>query len=457
MQRIHGLQLVVVLGAAFTLASTAAAQTPASAPAPSAKAEDLFHEALRLVAQQQWPEAEQKFLAAWALNPSYDVAANLGQTEYRLGKHRDAAEHLAYAIRNWPLVGKREPRERAEKRLVEVRTLVASLKVHVNVAGATVLVDGTPVGRSPLDAEVFVDAGTHTVEAKLDGYADARAQVTVEKGATAAPALALERPAPAPPPTGTGSAAPPPVPGARRSVVPGAVMGGAAGVAVAVGVGLIVVGAQKRTSAETMAMSILAAHHSCVAKPRTSTPGAPGEEHDDDLGHAARRRRGNADRGGWARGRRRRLLPLADAAPPAGHRLVGVPGGWAHGRCTDDGRELRGYDDANERANGCRARAPRCSKRAVCGLRNGLRRRLPAADEPRAGGCRARRRVRVLGRSDHGPRDRDRRVRRLRERERGAREATGSRRRRSRPSPRPPRRSRRACSRARGCTPRRRR
>jgi hypothetical protein len=134
------------------------------------------------VKQKKWAEAEAKLLGALALNPSYDVAVNLGQTQYRLGKYRDAAENIAFALRSWPIVAKKEQREAAVKRLEEVRKLVATVTIRVSVPGAMVLVDGKEIGRSPLTAEVFVDPGTRTIEAKLAGFLDAKQTITTVKG-----------------------------------------------------------------------------------------------------------------------------------------------------------------------------------------------------------------------------------------------------------------------------------
>jgi hypothetical protein len=162
---------LVLVGTEPTLAAaqTAGATSPASEDAAS-RADALFKAANDDLAKQKWAEAEAKLLAAFALNRSYDIAANLGNTQYRLGKYRDAAEHLAFAVRSWPVIGKREQREFSAKRLADVRKLVASVTVRVSLPGAKVLIDGKEVGLSPLAAEVFVEPGRRTIEAKLEGH-----------------------------------------------------------------------------------------------------------------------------------------------------------------------------------------------------------------------------------------------------------------------------------------------
>ncbi|HTE17232.1 MAG TPA: hypothetical protein VK689_02495, partial [Armatimonadota bacterium] len=112
-----------------------------------------------LYAGQKWQEAEEAFLGAWAIRKTYDIAANLGHAEHKLGKWRNAAEHFAFALRNWPFAGKPEPRELARQRFEEVRAKVGAVTIEVSVAGAEVAIDGKTVGVSPLPAEAYVEPG----------------------------------------------------------------------------------------------------------------------------------------------------------------------------------------------------------------------------------------------------------------------------------------------------------
>ncbi|MGK4007416.1 PEGA domain-containing protein [Sorangium sp. So ce1036] len=142
-------------------------------------------------------EAEAALESAWELSPTFDMAYNLGNTKYQMKKHREAAQHLSYALRNWPLIkaaARLKPiaeQRLAEQRLAESRPLVGAVTVAVSAAGAEVLVDGKAMGKASLEGEVFVEPGEHQVEARLQGHAPASQTVRVEKAGTAKVELAM--------------------------------------------------------------------------------------------------------------------------------------------------------------------------------------------------------------------------------------------------------------------------
>jgi hypothetical protein len=136
-------------------------------------------------------EAEQAYRSALALRKSHDIAANLGLVELKLGKHRDAAEHLAFALRHSPPSDGESIRTKIRQRLDEAMASVGTLRVKAGVPGAEIVIDGTVVGTEPLEGEVFVEPGAHTIEARLVGYKGAPQAVTVAKGQSVDVALTL--------------------------------------------------------------------------------------------------------------------------------------------------------------------------------------------------------------------------------------------------------------------------
>ncbi|WP_437292269.1 PEGA domain-containing protein [Sorangium sp. So ce406] len=298
-------------------AQTAAPQeAPASAGDEVTRADAFYRRGLRLYSDKKYVEAEKELESAWELNPTFDVAYNLGNTKYQLKKHREAATYLSFALRNWPLVktvAKLKPT--AEQRFAESRAQVGAVAVTVGVAGAEVLVDGKAVGRAPLGGEVFVEPGEHEVEARQAGYAPASQKVTVAKGGAVEVKLALalaksEGPTaagrtPVGGGSGTGAGAGGPVAGQppagpvgpqpvpeKRSWVPVIALGAASAVGLGVGIGMTVAGSNASGDAHTQSAAIIQAGAQCV-RPEASWVG-PCEQvrsnasRADTLGNVAR-------------------------------------------------------------------------------------------------------------------------------------------------------------------------
>jgi PEGA domain len=179
--------LMVVAGLSVVAApSRARAQSPAAESAPKAEqapaAETLFNEGKKQYAAGKLQAAYDAYRKAWELKQTYDIAANLANAEKLLGKNRDAAEHYAYSLRNFPVTEQSGKREAIEKKLAAVRKEVGALAIEVNVEAAEVRVDGTRVGSSPLPDEVFVEPGPYTVSAQREGYVQATQSGLAGKG-----------------------------------------------------------------------------------------------------------------------------------------------------------------------------------------------------------------------------------------------------------------------------------
>jgi len=214
----------------FLVSSTAGAQPPPE------EADALFRQGNSLYKEQRWADARAAFASAWHLKKAHDIAANLAYAEMKLGRFRDAAEHLAFAVKSWPPTGKADKRAYAVEGLQLAKREVGTLTIQVSIPRADVLVDGALVGQAPLGDDVFVEPGSHTIEAKRAGYEDAREAVQAAKGSaqTVTVTLAVTKSDPriSPPPP------PPPIteawrPGAALLVTGGVLAAGglAAGVA----------------------------------------------------------------------------------------------------------------------------------------------------------------------------------------------------------------------------------
>jgi hypothetical protein len=260
MQMPRTLFLFCVVGALTASASGLARAADAKQPdALTDKAATLYDEGLAAYKRSKWAEARASLLAAWALKQHWQIAGSLGDCELRLGLHREAAEHMAFFLRTAP------PERRTEeaKRLYEqARSNLGTLTIDVDEKGADVVVDGKMVSTSPLEGPIFVEPGHHTLEAHS---ADGRGteELDVVRGATRTIKLSVKKTV-APPPLSPPPALPPPPP-ATRSLVPGIVLAGVGGAALATGVGFIVAANGSYSDSRDLSVAIRAATHSCVA------------------------------------------------------------------------------------------------------------------------------------------------------------------------------------------------
>ncbi len=221
---------------------------PPDSTSASDQADALFGQGQAALRAGKTEQALQLYLSAWKLKQTHDIAGNLAQVELMLGKKRDAAEHIAFALAHFPPTVQSERREGLKKVLDGLRQELGVLRIHVSAPDAKVALDGTPIGLAPLAAEVFVDPGAHLVEATLKGYKLARAPVDAAKGSAQDVTLTLEALSEPSPTHPQGSNVRQPV------IITGAVLGGAGVILGAVFAGLSSAKAnQARTQLDTMA------------------------------------------------------------------------------------------------------------------------------------------------------------------------------------------------------------
>lgn len=137
------LLIIISLLPFLGLANTARAQPADDA---AAKAQQLFDKGRRAIVSNKFKEAYDPLREAWELRQTYDVAGLLGQTEYELRKYRDAAEHLAFSIRNYPAKEGEGPKKRLEGWLAESKKHVGTARVAVNKPGAECALTGALLG-----------------------------------------------------------------------------------------------------------------------------------------------------------------------------------------------------------------------------------------------------------------------------------------------------------------------
>ena len=241
--------LVMCALLALQCPTVASADTPAEHAGPNgAKVGELFDQAQAAFAKGDKKAAVKAYKEAWAIQKSYDIAGNLGNVELKLGMFRDAAEHFDYAIANFPPTGELAAQQLLTKKRDEARKELGRVRILVNVPAARVYVDGRQVGISPLAEPVYVSPTGCSIEAKLEGYLDARGAASPSKGSEKSVTLTLI-----------------PIEGPKpRSLVPGVVLGGVAVVGLATGIGLLAAASGKHATVLELNNGILADKKSCA-------------------------------------------------------------------------------------------------------------------------------------------------------------------------------------------------
>jgi tetratricopeptide (TPR) repeat protein len=254
---------------------------PAAAPAPADTAAGWLRAGNKAFKDGDFAEAERAYREAFAAQRGYDIAGNLGAAELAQGKLREAAQHLAFTLRMFPVTGDPALREQMAKAYEQCRQGVGALRIKLDVKGATVRVDGAEIGEAALADEVFVDPGEHVVEARLAGYTGAPQRVTVAKGAAIEVATAL-----APVPRGVDPIV---VSVRRRSLAPGLALAAGAAVGLLGGAAFLSLSASKRSDAKVLDAQILDHHGTCAGGAgnydAARCPGLQSTLHADDAFH----------------------------------------------------------------------------------------------------------------------------------------------------------------------------
>ncbi|APR87202.1 Primosomal protein N' (replication factor Y) - superfamily II helicase [Minicystis rosea] len=151
--------------------------------------------------------AYEAYAAAWALQKTFDVAANLAAVELATARFRDAAEHLTFALANLPVSGEGDKqRPVLVGMMADAKKQIGTITIKANADGASLTLDGRPVGTSPMADEIFLDPGEHTVGATAPSFAPVEQKIRVDKGAYIPVILTLKKigepPPVVPPPSG---------------------------------------------------------------------------------------------------------------------------------------------------------------------------------------------------------------------------------------------------------------
>jgi hypothetical protein len=186
-------EIVVSMTGAFagsvlvlTIALATATAFSAEPPPPDQHAgtvDELYRAGVDAMNRKDWLNAYTALSSAWQLEQSSDIAGLLGQTERNLGRCASAIPHLEKALENPPVA--EEDRGRA---IEQLKLLLRDCRDRVDQVtvsappGTEVHVDGASVGTAPVPNPIFLDRGTHVLEAHRGSVVLAKTSIDVHGG-----------------------------------------------------------------------------------------------------------------------------------------------------------------------------------------------------------------------------------------------------------------------------------
>lgn len=181
--------LVVLLHGAPSVAQSRPASSASHAPSPpglsdalkgSAKAD--YEAAKLLFADGDFAGAQSKFRQAYETSKDPRLLWNMAVCE-KNQRHYYRVQTLAnqYLVDGKGILTA-EQQTQAEELLVAIKSFVASMKVTANEDGATIAIDGQPVGTTPLPAPLPIDLGPRKVTISKPGFTSETRELDVAGG-----------------------------------------------------------------------------------------------------------------------------------------------------------------------------------------------------------------------------------------------------------------------------------
>jgi len=153
----------------------AAAQPPPKTALSSAQTKKLYRQATKALSDRKYEEALAKLLKVEAHVQSYKVVYKIAVTLDAMGRHPESVARYEQFL----VLARAAPRKASvpqkmlqvvQSRIDQLKHSLASVRLLCNVSGATVMLDGQEVGRTPVAGSLYAKPGTHTVSVSKEGY-----------------------------------------------------------------------------------------------------------------------------------------------------------------------------------------------------------------------------------------------------------------------------------------------
>jgi hypothetical protein len=194
------------------------------------EAKERFEKGVALFKNADYEGALVEFKSAYESKPHFAVRYNISICLYKLHRYAEAQEEMEAYLEEGGDGIPGEKRQEIETILVELSSLVGTLKVTSNVEGAVLEVDGEALAALPMASPCRLDVGEYEISIVAEGYEPHTTTLVIPGGK--AMEISVELVAL----PGDGAPAP------KRKPVPGGVFWAGAGLSVALAAGAAVTG-----------------------------------------------------------------------------------------------------------------------------------------------------------------------------------------------------------------------
>ncbi|MBN1771497.1 MAG: PEGA domain-containing protein [Deltaproteobacteria bacterium] len=195
-QRKCGRGWSTVVGLAALLGVLAGAAAPRGAAAQTTDSElearRLFEEGVGALEREDYATALVAFQRARELSSRPILVYNIGMCQRALLRFPEAIDSFRQFLVEAGRDASDEQRRQVVELIAEMEANLSQISVRVNIDGALLFLDGQQVGSTPLVQPLRVGAGSHVLEARRQGYRDARVPFDVMAGESTQVQLVLE-------------------------------------------------------------------------------------------------------------------------------------------------------------------------------------------------------------------------------------------------------------------------
>ena len=165
----HSTAAAAIFGLLCLPARVALGADPAPAPGEPKTAADVerarehFNQGLKLYRDGDFGAALVQFERAYAVKPNYKVLYNIAQTCFQLRDYVEARNAMRRYLSDGGAEIDADRVAQATQDLAELERRIGTIRLSVNVDGASVFVDGKRVGTTPLREPIAVSEGQRTI------------------------------------------------------------------------------------------------------------------------------------------------------------------------------------------------------------------------------------------------------------------------------------------------------